>query len=102
MLTTLQCSALLTGLFLVGNRCWTEGTAHARFCCCGSDTELVGSTRRNSRQSETMAEEVRHIFGNSTFFHGLLPLMGLLWSVGTGGYFIFSRMITCHLELDLP
>uniref|UniRef100_A0A9J8CM52 Nectin cell adhesion molecule 3 n=1 Tax=Cyprinus carpio carpio TaxID=630221 RepID=A0A9J8CM52_CYPCA len=31
-----------------------------------------------------MAEEVRHIFGNSTFFHGLLPLMGLLLSVCTG------------------
>ncbi|XP_043114078.1 nectin-3-like protein [Puntigrus tetrazona] len=31
-----------------------------------------------------MAEEVRRIFGNSTFFHGLLPLMGLLLSVCTG------------------
>ncbi|XP_016423832.1 nectin-3-like protein [Sinocyclocheilus rhinocerous] len=31
-----------------------------------------------------MAEEVRHIFGNSTFFHGLLSLMGLLLSVCTG------------------
>ncbi|XP_077063555.1 nectin-3-like protein [Siphateles boraxobius] len=31
-----------------------------------------------------MAEEVRHIFGNSTFFNGLLPLLGLLLSVCTG------------------
>ncbi|XP_026081841.1 nectin-3-like protein [Carassius auratus] len=31
-----------------------------------------------------MAEEVRHIFGNSTFFHGLLPFIGLLLSVCTG------------------
>ncbi|XP_059370701.1 nectin-3-like protein isoform X1 [Carassius carassius] len=31
-----------------------------------------------------MAEEVRHLFGNSTFFHGLLPLLGLLLSVCTG------------------